>query len=328
MPLPLRKRTVHFYDLHISSRSLASGVVNPGCASIKDLLECFAEIGSAKKLPMIVRKSSNLHTILVDWDYDKQTDCYELLLSKANAALSDVALRDLNTSSLRKANKKKHEGIELSAHVLIRPNLNQRSAAVLITMYAGVSILDVERLFRDFSRRAASLSKFRSMFYFDDPSGALAPDNTPMQYKVAYSFAAYSYKGQTLDNALKQGEFESLELISYDGEKFDAGGNLNIEERVLKIKAEIPKAVTGAAIINAVNGFIRSQPDENFNKLRIHFKTATGDSTSATMNVDELTEAFTYKQHIEFDTDIDAQQSKLNKIVLDKMLPLLLQVPK
>ena len=76
-------------------------------------------------------------------------------MSKANAALSDVALRDLGTTKLRKAGKTKVEGIEVSAHVLIRPNTDGKKAALLLTMGAGVASKDIEVLLRLLSRLAA-----------------------------------------------------------------------------------------------------------------------------------------------------------------------------
>lgn len=204
MSLPLRKRTVHFYEIHLHSFTKAA-VKNPSCASLTDLLKHFALLASGSKLPRTVRQSSQLHTVLADWSYDENNNCYELLVSKANAALSDVALRDLGTARLRRANKTKVEGIEVSAHVLIRPNADRKRAALLLTMGAGVSSKDIEVLLRQLSRLAAKDPRSRALFYFDEPSGARGPDGKPLQYKVQYGFAAFGHQGQTLATALRTG---------------------------------------------------------------------------------------------------------------------------
>lgn len=128
--MPLRKRTVHFYEIHLSSSTKAA-LSKSSCASLKETLQNFTLLASGSKLPRTIRRSSQLHTVLADWNYDAASNCYELLVSKANAALSDVALRDLGTSKLRKAGKTKVEGIEVSAHVLIRPNTDGKKAAML-----------------------------------------------------------------------------------------------------------------------------------------------------------------------------------------------------
>ncbi len=326
MSLPLRKRTVHFYELHLSSTTLAT-VTNPSCARLVDLLGCFASMIPRSSLPRTIRKSTHLHTVLADWSYDSAEGCYELLISKANAALSDVALRNMGTSSLRKAGKTKAEGIEVSAHVLVRPNSNANVAAVLLTMGAGVNPTDIEMLFKTMSRAASKLSAWKHLFYFDDPSGAKGPDNQPLQYKVRYGFAIHAYPGQTLTSALQNGEFESMDLIAQEQSKFDTGGNLQITERSLSVKAQLPQSVTGASVRNAVRAFQKTPDGSLYRKLRLRYKTVAGDPATATLDINNLDAAFTLKDHIDFDTDLDAQQNALSPIILAGMKPLLRSVP-
>ena len=326
MSLPLRKRTVHFYEIHLHSSTKAA-VKNPSCAPLTDLLQSFSLLASGNKLPRTIRKSSQLHTVLADWRYDAANNCYELLVSKANAALSDVALRDLGTTKLRKAGKTKVEGIEVSAHVLIRPNTDGKKAALLLTMGAGVASKDIEVLLRLLSRLAAKDPRSKALFYFDDPSGVKGPDGKPLQYKVQYGFAAFGHQGQTLATALRTGEFESMELIAHEQEKFDAGGNLEIVERSIGIQAKLPKTVTGASVRNAIRSFQQTPDGALYDKLRLHYKTVAGKRTSAVLDIKNLDAAFTLKEHIEFDSDVEAQQERLESVILKGMKPLLQLVP-
>lgn len=326
MSLPLRKRTVHFYEIHLRSYTKAA-VKNPSCASLTDLLRSFTLLASGSKLPRTIRQSSQLHTVLADWSYDAANNCYELLVSKANAALSDVALRDLGTTKLRKAGKTKVEGIEVSAHVLIRPNPDGKKAALLLTMGAGIASKDIEVLLRLLSRLAAKDPRSKELFYFDDPSGARGPDGLPLQYKVQYGFAAFGHQGQTLATALQTGEFESMELIAHEQEKFDAGGNLEIVERSIGIQAKLPKAVTGASIRNAIRSYQQSPDGALYDKLRLHYKTVAGKRTSAVLDIKNLDAAFTLKEHIEFESDVEAQQENLSVVILAGMKSLLQLVP-
>lgn len=326
MSLPQRKRTVHFYEIHLGSTTKAA-VKNPSSAPLKDLLKKFTLLASGSKLPKTIRRSTHIHTVLADWNYDATNGCYELLVSKANAALSDVALRDLGTTKVRKAGKTKAEGIEVSAHILIRPNKDAKKAAVLLTMGAGVSAKDIEILLRMLSRLAAKDPRSKKLFYFDDPSGAKSPDGMPIQYKVQYGFAAFAHQGQTLATALKDGEFEGMDLIAHDQEKFDVGGNLEIVERSIGIKAKLPQAVTAATLRNALGLHSNKVGGVTYDKLRLRYKTVAGKSTSATLDLNDLDAAFTLKEHIEFDSDVEAQQDKLDSVILKGMKPLLQLVP-
>ena len=326
MSLPLRKRTVHFYEL-TARASTRSDVTSPSCAPLPDLLNSFTALAKRTNLPQPIRRSSQLHTVLADWSYDKASGSYALLISKANAALSDVALRDLGTSRLRMANKTKVEGIEVSAHVLLRPNFDGKTAALLLTMGAGVSVTDVEMLLRHLARAAFADARNKDLFYFDHPSGAKDASGNPKQYRVSYSFEALPHRGQTLTTALESGEFQGMELIAHEHSPFDNGGNLEVTERSLSVQAKVPKIVTAAGIVNAVRTFIKQPQHDEYDKLRIHYKTVAGRPTSATLDIQDLGAAFTLKEYIEFDSDVEAQQSALSLVILAGMRPLLQSVP-
>lgn len=327
MPLPLRQRTVHFYEIKVSSRTRAP-IGSPSCASLPNLLASFARLATSGRLPVPIRKSPSAYTVLGDWNYDATTNCYELLISRANAAVSDVALRDLRTSKLRKAGKTKVEGLEVSAHVLIRPNRDGRTAALLLTMGAGVSAKDIEVLLRHFCREASKDVANSSLFFFDEPSGAKDKDGKPLKYKVSYHFATSGHQGQTLALALKAGEFQGMDLIAHESTRFDAGGDLEITERTLAVKARLPKAITAATIRNAVGAFLKNPTTKvQYDKLRIRYKTLAGRNASATLRIQDLDAAFTLKELINFDSDVEAQQESFSPTILAGMRPLLQTIP-
>lgn len=326
MSLPQRERTVHFYELHFESRT-RSKVKNPSCASLVPLLSSFDSMVTNMNLPHPVRQSTKSHIVLSDWAYDSVNKCYILLINKANSELSDVAFRDLPTNGLRKAGKTKTEGIEVSAHAVLRPNPTRRTASLLLTMGAGVAAKDIESLLNNLSRDAEKDPQHKALFYFDDPSGAVDSNGSPIQYKVNYIFAAHAFPGQTLDSALQTGEFESMDLIAYDHGQFDAGGNLQIVERSLSVKAAIPQNVTAAGLKNTLRGFRQNPDGEIYDKLRVRYKTPAGKSTSTTLDLDQLDAAFTFKELIKFDTDVEAQQDKLSPTIVNGIVPLLQSVP-
>jgi hypothetical protein len=210
---------------------------------------------------------------------------------------------------------------------LLRPNANGKTAAALMTMGAGVAAKDIEVLLRGMSRLAAKGPRNKAMYWFDEPSGAKDATGKAKQYQVQYRFAAEAYMGQTLEVALQSGGFESMELVAPVRSQFDSGGNLQVTERILSVHADLPRTVTGAGIRNAIRSF-RAQPDgAPYSKMRIHYKTVAGKNTSATLDLNNLDAAFTRKDHIEFDTDVDAQQEALNPTIVNAMKLLLQSLP-
>lgn len=320
----MRKRTVHFYEIVMKSYTRAD-ISSPSTTDFSSMLQCFQQL--AARRPVEIARTNNVSTVLADWNYDPVNNFYELLINKADATLSDVALRNLSTRSLRKAGKQKTEGIETSSHILLKPDANGHSVTVLMTMGAGINIADVTTLFRNLATAASSRPANRALFHFDHPSGARAADGTPVQYRVSYKFMDYAYKGQTLVQALQTGEFESLELIAHDVSQFDAGGNLQIEERVVKVKAALPQTVTGAALRNAISYFKQGPDGAWFDTARIHYKSPSGKTSSTTLKIQALDAAFTHNERIEFDTDVEAQQTSLSSTVLQKIRPLLQALP-
>ena len=321
-----RKRRVHFYVIEMKSYAHANtGITNPAAAHIGDMLNSFASLGT--RLPVEIAKTKQISTMLADWKHDHVNGYYEILLNKADANLSDVAFRRLDNKALRKAGKEKIEGIETSSHVLLRPNQDGRTATVLMTMGAGISIGDVCKLFRLLSKAAVNTRANRALFFFDHPSGERDAKGKAVQYRVSYQFLHYGFMGLTLDQALRSGEFECLELIAHDTDRFDTTGNLQIQERSLKITSGIPQTVTGASIRNAIRAF-KSNPDGAFyDTARIHYKSPSGKSSTASLPIQDLDAAFTYSENITFDTDVEAQQASLSPTVLEKMRPLLKALP-
>lgn len=323
MALPLDKRTVHFYEIEMQSWT-RSAVKNPAKTTFPKMLACFNALKVA--LPVEVSKTKLAKTSLADAYFDSVNGWYELLLNKADAAVSDVAFRDLNTARTRKAGKTKTEGIEISSHVMVRPNASGHTATVLLTMGAGIGAKDVAALFKRLSKQASKLPAYQDLFHFDNPSGARDENGNPEQYRVSYRFTPSAYKSQTLTNALRSGEFEYMELIAHEDREFDSGGNLKIEQQVVKVTAGLPGNVTGAGIVNAVRNYLNKPDAEHFDTLRVRYKTPTGASTSTTLDIAGLENAFTQKETIRFSSELEAQQNQLSQTVLAEMRKLMRSV--
>lgn len=328
MPLPLRKRTIFYYDLKIVSTTTAAGVPRPTNCGMRAMLQAFTSLADPATCPIVVGKSSSTITYVMAWREDPGNSSYEMLVNRADAKLSDVAFRDLTTAGLRHGNKTRVEGIESSAHVIIRPNADGQSALVLLTTGCGIGPGNISQIFRKLCRVASKIAAHRTLFYFDDPSGARGPDNHPIQYKVRYQFPVTGYMGQTLDEALRTGKFSSMELVAFERRGFDQGGNLQVEERTIKVSAAIPEAVTGAAIKNAIRHFQANPDGTAYDKLRLNFKSRSGRPGTTTLDLNDLDAQFTRREIVKLDVDVNAQQLSFCEPIIDAMRPLIAEVPR
>jgi hypothetical protein len=259
---------------------------------------------------------------LADWDSHKVSNTFWALINRADADRSDITLRDLKTRAVRKAGKLRHEGIESSAHTLIAPHADGRRALILMTMGAGVSMVTLEKMFRELGKVVLGDAANDDLSLFNHPSGEREKDGSQKKYRVHYSFDILAHKGQLLDNALKSGRFSSMELVAHEFKKFDAGGNLQITQQTVLVKAGNPGTITASNLVQSVKTYLRGQPSHQFEKVKIQYKNDAGDPSTATFDINDLDAAFTKRESIHFDTDVEAQQSSISNTVMEQLLTL------
>jgi len=313
------ERTVHFYDLNVKSFSRADGVANPGCAPLRQVLATIFA-----RYQLIGTELVNRPTLTVDVadaSFDSQTGILCLLINRADGDRSDVTFKDFGSKGRRKGNKTKFEGVESSCHVVIKPTSDDRSALVLMTMGSGVSSAAIEKVLSIALATIKDDAGAQAIFRFEHPSGEQVAGK-PVTYKVRYSFDCLGFKGTVLDEALSKGTFESMQLVAHKFDKFDSGGNLQIEEYSVGVRALVPETVTGAAIKNAFRHYMKKNAGHNYDQLRIRYKKHDGDVSVASLDANNLDAAFTKKEKIKLDVGLDEQQAALSPDIIGKMLAL------
>lgn len=314
------ERTVHFYDLNMKSFSRADGVKNPGCAPLPLVLETIFN-----RYQLVGTELVNRDTLTVDVSdasFDPNTGILCLLINRADGERSDVTFKDFGSKSRRKGNKTKSEGIESSCHVVIKPTSDDRTGIMLMTMGAGVSSDAVERVLSIALDVIKNDPAAQTIFQFEHPSGEQVGGKAKT-YKVRYGFDCLGLKGTLLDEALAKGTFESMQLVAHKFDKFDSGGNLQIEEYSVGVRALVPETVTGAAIKNAFRSYMKNMAGHNYDQLRIRYKKPDGDSSVASLDANNLDAAFTKKEKIKLDIGLDEQQLKMSPDIIGKMLALI-----
>lgn len=318
MSLNLRQRTVGFYDVILRSSTRKENIQNPDCCNLNDLL---AKVDPAKASGLELYSGKQIRSELSDWEYDPASQTYAALINRADGTGSDISIRHLKTRKIRRAGKGPDEAFEFSAHMLISPNADGRSARVLLTVGAGVTMASIENMFKKLSALVFSDPSNEHLREFDDPDGSTDSKGNRKKYKVSYQFKVLAHKGQLLDQALKGGAFEQMELVAHEYQKFDSGGNLEIKSESVLVRAGNPKTTTAATLVNAVRDYLSRSP-KHWDKVRIKYSTDNNKSAHATLDVNDLDAAFTKRESINFDTDVESQQDKLSPVVMAELLKL------
>lgn len=260
---------------------------------------------------------------VADWKYDPAKGYVKILINRADRNASDVAFKHFKTKHIRKGGKTNDEGVDYSAHIIIKPHATEPRALVLMTMGAGVTALMVERMFNVLTRKLKGSAVSPLLFAFPHPSGEQDFKGSPAMYKVRYRFECVAHKGAMLDDALRNGEFLSMELIAHEYSGFDVGGNLQIKRQSLSVGAANPAMVTGAALKNAIRHFFSKKPAHQYDSARVSYKGSAGDTHTATLQTNDLDAAFTRKQVISLPTPVEQQQSGFSPVVIAEMEKLL-----
>jgi len=318
--MKLTERTVHYYDLILSSSTRVKGIENPSCCDLSALVERLTKLAPKG---MEISKTASSSVEISDWDYNKTTKILKVLLNRADRNVSDVAFKDLSSKTRRKAGKTKQEGIETSCHLVIRPNPNGNSALVLLTMGSGITFEAIARGMTLLARLAKKVKANHDLFNFPLPSGELDAKGKPVSYAVRYSFELLAHKSSMLDDALKGGRFLSMELIAHQHSQFDAGGNLQVERQNFFITSANAKSVTGAVVKKAIKEYFSSEHDYQFDNARIAYVGTDGNKKITTLLTNDLDAAFTKRDSISLSAPVDSQQTSISDVITSEMIKLL-----
>ena len=315
-----KERTIHFYDLELNVLAIGAEIKNPSSASIGEVLELITKQVNPKGAGQVLKKTIMIE--IADWKHDAKKDHYNILINQADRDASDVAFKDFKKKTLRKGNKTTDEGIDKSAHILIKPSEDKRRALMLITMGAGVTATLLKRVLNMLLRSLKAKERDHEIFNRPDPSGAVDQKGKPLTYKVKYSFSWSAHQGQLLTQALANGAFVGMDLIADGTKTFDAAPNLEIESHSISVRPKLMSGpVTAASLKNAVGRFVQTR--QEFTTMRLKYKDSSGKQRAASMSVDHLDEAFTRKETVKLSMPVEQQQTNLSPIVVAAMQKLL-----
>lgn len=314
--MDLRSRTVHYYEVTMSSWTRTKGINNPSCCDLRDFLSRISSDAEG----LDPRGNRGIGLELAKWRHDTRNGVFWALINRADANVSDITFKNLQTGRRRKGQKQREEGIEYSAHLLISPRDNGREALVIMTMGSGASMNTVHKMLTELDRHIFKTDANQDLNHFTHPSGERMENGDPKKYKVNYNFSVTAHKGEILEEALRTGKFSFMELVAHESKKFDAGGNLEVTRQTILVKPSPLKTITAAKLMGALRGHLKKTPGHRYKDVKVHYKTVAGKDASATLSVNDLDAAFTKKDAIYFDTDVEDQQIDFSPTIMTKML--------
>lgn len=250
---------------------------------------------------------------LVDWKHDTGRNQYHLLINKADKNTADVAFKDFDTNASRFAGKTEREGIDISTHMLLKPQADGKTALLLVTQGGGMQASAVESVFTQLSKRLKEDGACPDLFQFSCPSGEVGKT-----YKVSYGFACHGHKGQTLQQDLARGKLLDIELVECVEGGLDAGGNFRVESHSVKLVPKTGAAGTLSAIMKMIP-YVERTHGRTFENARIRFKDHSDKQRIETFQTNHLEVAFTRREYINFDTDLQSSYQELNSGIIEKL---------
>lgn len=252
-----------------------------------------------------------------DFNFDHATCELQLLINHADKTLADPVFKNFESRRVRNAGKEAIEGIDVSAHVLIRPSTTDRNEALLLVTYgSGVTAKLIEWLLGKLMDLAGGDERNKSSFEFRHPSGEAGK-----YYSVKYRFECVGHKSQKLSEDLVRGNLQSVELISKQPSSIDAGSSFFVAARTLSIKPVSTAHPTLGAVISAVRT-VTTSTHEHYDSVRVRFKDANDSQREELFAVNDLEAAFVRKERLKFDTDLPSQQIRINQAIMTAMLEL------
>lgn len=311
-----RERTIYFYDVRIHSVTRSAGIHVPSCITILEAIGLIAKLDLKGRHGIFKRGDKELYQVQ-DVKVDKITGEMQLLINHADRALADPVFKHFESKRTRPAGKEPIEGIDVSAHVLLRPSLlDPNSALLLVTYGSGVTAKFVEWLLGKLMEIASGDTRNKLQFEFRHPSG-----EAKKTYKVSYKFDCVGHKSQRLSEDLARGYLQTVDLITHEMSNIDTGGGFIISGQSLSIKPVTTVKPSLASLMQAICA-VTASTQKSFDSVRVRFKDAADNQREELFPANDLEAAFVRKERLRFDTDLPSQHNTINTTIMNAMIEL------
>jgi hypothetical protein len=301
------ERTVSFYDLRIESRFRGEEPLPSGVPTTKALEIAHKMCGSKP----FSKGGPTLQVTLTDWVYVPSSREHRMIFNRADASLQDIPLRDIQTGSTRMAGKLKTEGIDLTAHVLIRESTKPQGAALLLmTGGSSLPVAKVASMLTRLFKNGETHTAYAEHFQRENPNGV--KDATLRLYS---QFELSGHQNAMLSHILQGGGLTGIDLISDADEMLDEETSLLITSVEYTVVPVQQRSLTLKRLRAAI-----SKIPKDIDKARVRYKPpGSTKPESHTFDLDDLDSAFVRKEVVKFDHPIQPRYQKVSAPIMDKL---------
>jgi hypothetical protein len=310
-----KERAVSFYDLSIESKLYGHDDIKIDPVPISEALDiAFNKMGGTS----FSLGTGHIKVTLADWKRAGR-DHY-LVINRADASLTDIPLRNLDTGHVRMAGKQKREGIDLTCHVLIRESQRpKRPALLLFTNGSNLPTDKICRLLGHLFRSARDNPNHAHYFERPHPNGIAG-----RMLNLSSHFTVTGHQNATLEHILKGGTLEGIELISEkETSSFDSANPLGLSEVNYRLVPQTDKRI-GLPIIRRAIDWVTNSTGDKPTKARVRYK-PPGRSKIESHTFEDiaaLESAFVRRDTIRFNDPVAPRYERVEMRVVNELLNL------
>ena len=310
------ERVVSFYDLRFFSR-MHGDETQIANLPIAEALALTRTMWEADHLEM---GKKAIQITLDDWVYSARHQEHHLVFNRADASMDDIPLKDRKTKKRRMAGKTIDEGIDLTAHILIKlPKKVDENASLLMTGGSSLASADIGRYLGLLFRQAKRTGRHEKLFRREHPGGELG-----RTIALTPHFALEAHPSVTITEILRKGQLEGVELVALSDSKFDSEKTFTVTQKALKLEIVQPgKSMLLKTFRAAIAGAAKALGGDEPDVARLTYKPEGEKSQTTSLPIDDLEQVFVKKDRIKFEQPILPMYEKVVPIVIDKLRLLL-----
>lgn len=309
------ERVVSFYDLRFFSR-IYGQKEQLALIPIEDALTIACEMWRSDPL---TRGRGAIQITLDDWKQSPTQGEHHIVINRADASMEDIPLKDTRTKVRRMAGKTIDEGIDLTAHILVKLAPTAKyTAKLLMTGGSSLPSAEVGNYLSQLFRQAKKIAKYQHYFSRPHPSAEAGKS-----ISLTHHFELDSHPSVNLQEILRHGELQGLEVISLTQSALDSERKFTIAQKSVKLNLVNPgEPMLVSMFKKAINSAGRELRD-NPTHAKLTYRPDGQKAQTTTLPINDLEQAFVKKERIKFVNPIQPMYETVSKTVIDKLRGLL-----